>query len=94
MIEDLKELARKKVEGTSPEEVIDFLYKNGAITDKALKRTVIGLKFYDEYGHTPRTARDIEIDLSSRYTDLTAYAVSALRRRFAYVIFNRKKGRV
>ncbi len=66
---DIARIVKGKLgESPSVELVIDVLYEGGAVTDKTLRANIITHEFFRLMAKdSARTARDIELELSTRY---------------------------
>jgi hypothetical protein len=65
--QDMITIAKAKLgDQPSVEQLIEFLYAGGSITDRSLRFHVIGSEFFKAMRDTERTARDIEMELAVR----------------------------
>lgn len=72
----------KAKHGDSPivEQVIDSLYKCGAINDGLMRNAVVYEMFYDRVANSLTSTRQVEFDIAHRY-DMTRSTVQYIVRR-------------
>ena len=82
MNELLIELVKAKLgEHATVEQIIELLYDSSALTSITVRRCVIGMRFFNEYRTSGRTANDIEKDLAIEF-DIKDHTVNKIRRRY------------
>ncbi len=82
MNELLIELVKAKLgEHATVEEIVEHLYNSSALTSITVRRYVIGMRFFNEYRTSGRTANDIEKDLAIEF-DVKDHTINKIRRRY------------
>ena len=86
MVGELSKLVRAKLGASpTPEQVVEYLYRGGAINDITMRQHVIGEQFFAAYEtQRERSARDIEGEIGDRF-DITPEAVRYIRLRLVRV---------